>query len=64
MKKIQFLVIHCTATPEGREVSAEEIRRWHLSPPPKGRGWKQVGYTEMIHLNGAIEKLVANNEDS
>ena len=64
MKKIQFLVIHCTATPEGREVSADEIRRWHLSPSPKGRGWKQVGYTDMIHLNGAIERLVANNEDS
>lgn len=62
-KKLLYLVIHCTATPEGKEVSADEIRRWHLSPPPKGRGWKQVGYTEMIHLNGAIEKLVENNDD-
>lgn len=29
-----------------------------------GRGWKQVGYTDMIHLNGTVERLVENNEDS
>lgn len=43
-KALQYLVIHCTATPEGREVSAADIRRWHTSPPSEGgRGWKQVG---------------------
>ena len=26
--ELKYLVIHCTATPEGREVSADEIRRW------------------------------------
>lgn len=64
MAKLQYLVLHCTATPEGREVSAAEIRRWHTSAPPKGRGWKQVGYTDMIHLDGKVERLVNNNEDA
>lgn len=64
MAKLEYLVLHCTATPEGREVSAAEIRRWHTSPPPAGRGWKQVGYTDMIHLDGRIERLVNNNEDA
>lgn len=64
-KKLQYLVIHCTATPEGREVSSAEIRRWHTDPVSKGgRGWKQVGYTDMIHLDGRIERLVDNNEDN
>lgn len=63
-KSIQYLVIHCTATPEGREVSADEIRRWHTAPPPAGRGWKQVGYTDMVHLDGHVERLVNNNEDA
>lgn len=63
-KKLQYLVIHCTATPEGREVSSAEIRRWHTDPPPAGRGWKQVGYTDMIHLDGTVERLVDNNEDA
>lgn len=61
MAKLQLLVIHCTATPPGREVSADDIRRWHTAPPSEGgRGWKQVGYTDMIHLDGTVERLVAN----
>ena len=64
MGRLRYLVIHCTATPEGREVSSADIRRWHTSPPPKGRGWKQVGYTDMIHLDGKTERLVDNNEDA
>ena len=63
-KKIEYLVIHCTATPEGREVSSDELRRWHMYPPPVGRGWSQVGYTDMVHLDGKIERLVKNNEDA
>ena len=64
MEKLKYLVIHCTATPEGREVSSEDIRRRHLSAPPAGRGWKQVGYTDMFHLDGSRERLVDNNEDN
>ena len=63
MAKLQYLVIHCTATPEGREVSAADIRRWHTSPAPTGRGWRQVGYTDLFHLDGSVERLVNNNED-
>ena len=28
-----------------------------------GRGWRQVGYADLIHLDGKIENLVAYNED-
>lgn len=64
MAKLKYLFIHCTATPEGREVSSAEIRAWHTNPVRAGgRGWKQVGYTDMIHLNGDVERLVNNNED-
>ena len=64
MARIERLVIHCTATPEGREVTADDIRRWHTDPPSRGgRGWKQVGYTDMFHLDGRVERLVRNNED-
>lgn len=62
---LKYLVIHCTGTKPGREVSSDEIRHWHTSPEAKGgRGWKQVGYTDMIHLDGRVERLVENNEDS
>lgn len=65
MAKMKYLVIHCTATPEGREVTAADIRHWHCDPPSRGgRGWKQVGYTDLLHLDGTWERLVDNNEDA
>ncbi len=64
MAGLKYLVIHCTATPEGREVTGADIRRMHCSPASAGgRGWKQVGYTDIIRLDGTIERLVDNNED-
>lgn len=63
-KELQYLIIHCTATQEGREVTSDEIRRWHTAPKSKGgRGWAQVGYSEMIHLDGTIEELVPYNDN-
>ncbi len=65
MAQMKYLVIHCTATPEGREVSSADIRHWHTDPVSKGgRGWKQVGYTDLIHLDGTVERMVQNNEDA
>lgn len=63
-QKLKYLVIHCTATPEGRDVSAADIRRMHTSPKPQGRGWRQVGYTDLFRLDGTRERLVENNEDA
>lgn len=63
MSKLQLLVIHCTATPEGRAVYADTIHKWHTSPPPEGRGWKQVGYSDMILLAGTLVNLVKYNDD-
>ena len=65
MARMKYLVLHCTATPEGREVSSKEIRHWHTDPVKKGgRGGKQVGYTDLFHLDGTVERLVKNNEDA
>ena len=65
MAQLKYLVIHCTATPEGRDVTPADIRRMHTSPVSAGgRGWKQVGYTDLIRLDGTVERLVDNNEDA
>ena len=50
MRKIDKIIIHCTATPEGRDVSAGEVRQWHLA-----QGWSDVGYHYLITLNGTVE---------
>ena len=65
MSRMKYLIIHCTATPEGREVTAADIKAWHTNPTGKGgRGWKQVGYTDLFKLDGTVERLVQNNEDA
>ena len=65
MAELKYLVIHCTATPQGRKVTSNDIRAWHTNPVSKGgRGWKQVGYTDMFHLDGTVERLARNNEDA
>lgn len=49
MRKIDDIIIHCTATPCGREVSVEEVRRWH-----KARGFSDIGYHYLIALDGTV----------
>ena len=64
MAKLKYLVIHCTATPEGRDVSAADIRRMHCSPVSAGgRGWKKPGYTDLFRLDGTVERIVDNNNE-
>ena len=52
MGKLKYLVIHCTATPEGREVSGAEIRAWHTNPVSKG-GRGSCGHPYLLAEKGA-----------
>ena len=63
MAELKYLVIHCTATPEGREVSVSDIKSWHMGEPPTGRGWSKVGYSDMIHIDGCLSNLTPFNQD-
>jgi hypothetical protein len=47
MRPINEIIVHCTATPEGRPVTVAEINSWH-----KARGWSGIGYHRVIGLNG------------
>ena len=57
------MVIHCSATPEGRSVTAETVRNWHCAPKPVGRGWSRVGYSDLILLDGSRHRYVKHNMD-
>ena len=50
MRQIKRIIIHCTATPEGRDHTAKEIDRWH-----KAQGWSGIGYHYVIRLDGTVE---------
>jgi N-acetylmuramoyl-L-alanine amidase len=49
MRQINKIIIHCSATPEGRKTSADEIKSWHLE-----RGFSDIGYHYIVHLDGSI----------
>ena len=51
MRAIDKIIIHCSATPENRNVSVETIREWHTS-----KGWSDIGYHYVIGLNGDIQE--------
>ena len=51
-RRISMIVVHCSATPNERKVTAEDIRRWHV----KDNGWADIGYHYVIRRDGMIEK--------
>lgn len=55
MRDLNRIILHCAATPEGREVSVDTIRKWHTDPHPQGNGWSDIGYHYVIHLDGLTE---------
>ncbi len=48
MRKIDKIIIHCSATPEFREVTKADIYNWHV----KENGWSDIGYHFLIDLKG------------
>lgn len=51
MRKITKIIVHCSDTPQGRNVTVEDIDKWH-----KAKGWKGIGYHYVIYLDGSIHK--------
>lgn len=49
-RTIKYIVIHCSATPEGRHHTAKDIDLWH-----KQRGFSEIGYNYVVLLDGTIE---------
>lgn len=49
MRKINKIIIHCTATKAGQHVTVSDVDRWH-----KARGFRCIGYHFLIYLDGTI----------
>lgn len=47
---IKYLVIHCSDSPNDRDIEAADIHQWHLE-----RGFDGIGYNHVIQRNGTIE---------
>lgn len=51
LSKVKYIVVHCTATPEGRETTVADIDRWH-----KAQGWSGIGYHYVVYLDGSVHE--------
>ena len=49
MRTINEIIVHCSATPEGRDFTVAQIRQWHLQ-----RGFWDIGYHYVIYRDGTI----------
>lgn len=50
MRYIDKIIVHCSDTPNNRNVTVEEIRGWHVND----NGWDDIGYNFIIYRNGDI----------
>ena len=50
MRKINEIIVHCAATPEGKNFKAADIDRWH-----RERKMKCIGYHYVVDLDGTVE---------
>ena len=53
MRRIDRIICHCTATPEGRHVTVKDVDNWHRNE----RHWPNgIGYHWLIYLDGSIHQ--------
>ena len=50
MRKIKEIIVHCSATAEGKDFDAKDIDLWH-----KAQGWDCIGYHYVVKLDGTVE---------
>lgn len=51
MREIKEILVHCSATKEGKNFNANDITRWH-----KDRGFTTIGYHYVVLLDGTIQQ--------
>lgn len=49
-EKVKFIIIHCSATVEGKQFGSKDIDRWH-----REQGWDGIGYHYVVDLDGKVE---------
>lgn len=48
MRKIKEIIVHCSATPEGKDFTVADIDKWH-----RQRGFNKIGYHYVIYRDGS-----------
>ena len=51
MRKITQIILHCSATPEGKDFTVQDVDKWH-----RQRGFRCIGYHFVIYRDGSIHE--------
>lgn len=51
-KETHRIIIHCS---DGRQGDVAQIRKFHMDPPPQGRGWEDIAYHYVIGYDGIVQ---------
>jgi len=54
-RKVDRVFLHCSASDNANHDNVATMRAWHVDPPPKGRGWSDVGYHIFVRKSGQVE---------
>ena len=57
MRTINEIIVHCTATPDGKDYTVEDITRWH-----KERGFKTIGYHYVVYRDGSDTRTLEQKD--
>lgn len=50
-RRIDKIILHCSATPEGKDYTVGQIRQWHLA-----RNFSDIGYHYVIYRDGSVHR--------
>lgn len=48
-RNIYEIIVHCADTPDGKDFTVDDIRKWHLA-----RGFNDIGYHYVIYRDGSV----------
>lgn len=48
-RNINEIIVHCSATAEGKDFTTAQIKQWHLA-----RGFSDIGYHWVIYRDGSV----------
>lgn len=51
VRNIKEIIVHCSDTPDGKDFTVADIRKWHLA-----RNFSDIGYHYVIYRDGSIHE--------
>jgi len=59
-KKLQYMVVHWSATGREQDVTMSDLHRWHIEQ----KGWSRYGYSDLIQLSGKVINITPYDNDA